>query len=92
MKKLSIILILIASVFANDAVHTYAKSEECKVCHTQIYDEFYTSMHANSTPQKDPIYNAVWVKFPDKNKNQRYACGKCHTPAADNLDKMKTKG
>lgn len=92
MKKIYLFLLLSVSIIANDAVHTYASSEECKACHTQIYDEFYNSMHANSTPDKDPIHNAVWQKHPQNIKQNRYGCGKCHTPAADNLDKMMTLG
>jgi hypothetical protein len=79
-------------VIANDKVHHFEKNEECKSCHSQIYNEFEGSMHTHSIPQKDPIHNAVWSKHPNNKKNQRYGCGKCHTPAANNLDKMKTKG
>lgn len=92
MNALYLFLLIIASLTANDAVYSYAPSKECKVCHTQIYDEFYASMHANSTPDKDPIHNAVWQKHPQNLKQNRYGCGKCHTPVADNLDKMKTPG
>ncbi|MEO1938137.1 MAG: multiheme c-type cytochrome [Sulfurimonas sp.] len=79
-------------LFANDKVHSFAKNKECKTCHSQIYNEFEGSMHTHSIPQKDPIHNAVWSKHPHNKKEQRYACGNCHTPAANNLDKMKTKG
>ncbi len=93
MKLLSSLLILLAiSLQANDAVHSFAPSKDCKACHTQIYNEFEGSMHANATPQKDPIHNAVWSKDPLKLQEERYACGKCHTPAANNLDKMLTQG
>ena len=90
----SIVLLFLVSLVlsANDGVHKFAKSEDCKDCHTQIYDEYYGSMHANSTPQKDPIHGAVWANHPQHLKSERYGCGKCHTPGADNLDKMKTKG
>jgi hypothetical protein len=77
---------------ANDKVYNYAPSEDCMACHSKIHDEFTGSMHANSTPQKDPIHASVWEKHPQNIKQERYGCGKCHTPAADNLDKMKTKG
>lgn len=70
----------------------FASSEDCKACHSKIYDEFYTSMHANSTPQKDPIHAAVWSKHPKNLKFQQYSCGKCHTPTANNIDDMLTKG
>ena len=92
MKKLYLILLVFTSLVANDAVHTYAKSQDCKDCHTKIYDEYYGSMHANSTPQRDPIHASVWNKHPKNLKFEQYSCGKCHTPAADNLDKMLTKG
>jgi hypothetical protein len=92
MKIITLILFFITFVSANDAVHTYAKNEECKACHTEIYKEYYGSMHANATPQKDPIHKAVWDKHPQNLKQERYGCGKCHTPAADNLDKMLTNG
>jgi len=89
-------LLLIASSFillmANDKVHYFAKNHECQTCHSQIYNEFEGSMHSHSIPQKDPIHNAVWSKHPHNKKEKRYACGNCHTPAANNLDKMKTKG
>jgi len=92
MKTLILLSLLLNSLFSNDAVHNFAKSQECKSCHTQIYNEFYTSVHANSTPQKDPIHAAVWAKHPQNLKQERYGCAKCHTPGADNLDKMLTKG
>jgi len=72
--------------------HKFASSKECMACHPQIYQEFTGSMHANATPQKDPIHNAVWDKHPQKNKKEQYGCGKCHTPAADDLNKMITAG
>jgi hypothetical protein len=49
-------------------------------------------MHAHSTPQKDPIHKAVWDKHPANKNKQHYGCGKCHTPAADNLNDMLSKG
>jgi cytochrome c551/c552 len=90
--KIILLCLFTALLLANDGVHTFAKSEDCKSCHAQIYEEFYTSMHANATPQKDPIHNAVWAGHPQHLKQERYGCGKCHTPAADNLNEMLTKG
>ena len=88
MKNIFTFLLLAASLTANDGVHQFAKNEDCKTCHTQIYNEYYSSVHANATPQKDVIHKAVWAKHPNNLKQERYACGKCHTPAADDLDKM----
>ena len=92
MKTISLILLLVISIFSNDAVHEFAPSKECQKCHTQIYDEFYGSMHANATVDKDVIHKAVWNKQVTMTKTQQYSCGKCHTPAADNLDKMLKEG
>lgn len=92
MRILYLTLIFTISLFANDGVHEFAPSKDCKECHAQIYSEFYSSMHANATPSKDPIHKAVWERHPKNKKFNQYVCGKCHTPAADNLDKMLTKG
>ena len=93
MKKLSLVLLFFLSLLqANDKAREYSSNETCKSCHTQIYNEFKGAMHANSIPQKDPIHNAIWSKHPKNKKAKRYGCGKCHTPAANNLDDMKTKG
>ncbi|OHD96601.1 MAG: hypothetical protein A3E21_08730 [Sulfurimonas sp. RIFCSPHIGHO2_12_FULL_36_9] len=92
MKTISLILLLGISIFANDSAHEFAPSKECQKCHTQIYDEFYGSMHANATVDKDVIHKAVWNKQVVMTKTEQYSCGKCHTPTADNLDKMLKPG
>ena len=92
MKHLLFLILSLGALEANDVVHTFAPSQDCQACHTKIYDEYYTSMHANPTPQKDPIHGAVWDMHPKNKKFKQYTCGKCHTPTADNLDKMLTKG
>jgi len=92
MNKIYLLLLLTLSSFANDAVHKFAPSSECKKCHTQIYNEFTDSMHAKTTPSQDVIHKAIWDKHPANKKMNRYVCGKCHTPTANNLDKMLTKG
>ena len=92
MKKVSLFLALSLALFANNAVHEFAPSKECASCHPKIYEEYYGSMHANSTPDKDVIHKAVWDKHPHNTKLEQYSCGKCHSPAANDLDKMLTKG
>ena len=92
MKFITYFILFFISLSANDAVHTFAPSTDCKECHSQIYTEYFGSTHANTTPQKDPIHASVWNKHPKKLKFEQYVCGKCHTPAANNLDKMLTKG
>lgn len=92
MQKFFILLYGAALLFANDTAHTFAPSHECKECHARIYAEYYGSMHANATPDKDPIHKAVWDKQTSMTKMRQYTCGKCHTPAADNLDEMTATG
>ncbi len=93
MKPLVLLLLLFSSLLvANDKARHYSSSEDCKACHVQIYNEFKDSMHANSTPQKDAIHASIWDKHPQNVKQSRYGCGKCHTPAADDLDNMQTVG
>ncbi len=75
MKKRYILLTFFTLLVANDAVHKFAKSAECKTCHTQIYNEYFASIHAKATPDKDVIHNAVWKKHPQNLKNNRYVCG-----------------
>lgn len=84
-------LLLLSTLVANNQAYNYSSSKDCKSCHTQIYNEFNSTMHNNSTPQKDPIHKAVWDKHPKNLKFQQYSCGKCHTPASNNLDDMKQK-
>jgi hypothetical protein len=93
MKTIYLLFFLISSLFANDdGANKFAPNSDCKECHSQIYSEFYESMHAKSTPSKDPIHKALWDIHPKNKKFDKYVCGKCHTPAADNLDKMLAKG
>jgi len=92
MKKVLFIALMAFSLFANEQSGVYAPSSECKTCHSSIYNEFTASQHQNATIFKDPIHAAVWKKHPKNHKKQQYGCAKCHTPAADNLDAMITKG
>lgn len=75
--------------------HVDAKS--CKQCHEEIFNQWQTSMHANSSALKDPIHGAFYKNVVGdakaegvKLKNGKYpVCLKCHAPSAA-LDK-KTK-
>jgi hypothetical protein len=92
MKKIAFFLAIAVTLFANDGVYEFESSKECQACHAQIYSEYKDSMHANSTPDKDPIHKAIWDKHPHNTKLQQYSCGKCHSPAANDLDKMLSDG
>jgi len=92
MRYIILLSAVVLSLFANDKAHTFVENKVCQSCHPLIYDEYTASQHNNSTIFKDPIHAAVWEKHPKNIKKQQYGCGKCHTPAADNLDDMLTKG
>jgi hypothetical protein len=91
---LNLICVTIAAgtLLANDKAHSYAPNSACQACHPAIYEEYTASQHNNSTVFKDPIHASVWKNHPKNLKMKQYGCGKCHTPAADNLDAMLTKG
>lgn len=86
------LVLILSTLQSNDKAHTFEQNEVCKTCHPLIYDEFTASVHHNAATFKDPIHNAVWARHPQNLKENRYACGKCHSPAADDLDAMITKG
>jgi hypothetical protein len=50
-----------------------------------------TSQHAKATVFKDKIHAEVYYKHPQYNKMDKYRCGACHTPTADNLDALLAK-
>lgn len=67
----------------------HVSAEECKTCHEEIYSQWKSSMHANSTALKDPIHGAFYkavVGSPEQEgikKNGKYPiCLQCHSPAA----------
>ena len=52
---------------------TSLKAESCGTCHTEIYNEWKTSIHSQA--YKDPFFHAYWTK--DKHT---WVCLNCHTP------------
>ncbi|CAA6828220.1 MAG: Unknown protein [uncultured Sulfurovum sp.] len=85
MKKLLLFSLLTGFAFAN---MQFAKNKECSSCHPAIYAEYKTSQHAKATIFKDPIHGAVYDKHPQYNKLEKYRCGHCHVPTADNLSAL----
>lgn len=67
---LFIVLIGAASVNAD---MQYASSQQCKICHGQIYNEWKESMHANAL--SDPIFQGALTQQKDKT-----ICISCHAP------------
>lgn len=87
MKKLLLLCLLSGLSLAN---MEFTKNKECSSCHPNIYKEYMKSQHANSTIFKDPIHGAVYEPHPQHTKKEKYRCGKCHTPTADNLKELLT--
>jgi len=85
MSKKSLLLLFAALAFASHP--KFAPNQTCKSCHPRIWEEYSSSMHANSTIFADPIHAAVWKKHP-ASKKQAYKCAKCHTPAAANIKEL----
>lgn len=93
----SLMLSPIASQAATDVPLHHVEAKACKQCHEEIYNQWQTSMHANSSALKDPIHGAFYKnvigdpKQEDvKTKKGKYpVCLKCHAPSAA-IDK-KTK-
>ena len=52
---------------------TSLKAESCGTCHTEIYNEWKTSIHSQA--YKDPFFHAYWNK--DKHT---WVCLNCHSP------------
>ncbi len=87
MKKL--LLLCALSTFALANMH-FEKNQKCSECHPAIFAEYKTSQHGNATVFKDPIHGAVYDLHPQRNKKEKYRCGTCHTPTADNLKELLT--
>ena len=86
MKKiLTLLLLCVAALQAQ-----FASNSSCMPCHSTIYEEYTTSMHAQATIFKDPIHAAVWAKHPVSKKEAGYGCAACHTPSSDDKHAMKT--
>lgn len=81
--------------FAEKDAHkdiTNLTSKKCQKCHEDIYDQWKSSMHAQSTALEDPIHGTFYkavVGDPKtegvktgKNKDKYPVCLQCHAPAA----------
>jgi len=73
---------------AKEPLH-HTSAEECKTCHEEIYSQWKSSMHANSTALKDPIHGEFYktvIGNPEqegiKKKGKYPVCLQCHAPAA----------
>lgn len=88
---ISIMLFVISfAVYAEEQqLLRHIASEDCGQCHQQIYDQWKSSMHAQSTALSDPIHGSFYktvVGDPSKEgvkKGGKYPiCLQCHAPTA----------
>ncbi|MCB1738122.1 MAG: cytochrome c family protein [Gammaproteobacteria bacterium] len=80
-------LLASSTAIADKLSHTTA--EACAGCHQEIYNEWKSSMHANSSAFKDPVHGAMYRKVagdPGKEgvgkDGKPPVCLQCHAPAA----------
>jgi hypothetical protein len=58
---------------------SFENPERCRGCHSEIYDQWKGSMHANAFP--DPVFQALWAMGEVETKGfTRNLCAGCHTP------------
>lgn len=63
--------------------YTYFRTDQCIACHRDIVTEWRTSMHANATRAKDPIYALLFTKARKvMGPKVEKGCAKCHNPLA----------
>jgi len=67
----------------------HVPAESCKQCHEEIYMQWASSMHANSSALKDPIHGAFYRNVMGdpteeglRKKGKYPVCLKCHAPVA----------
>ncbi|WP_281950710.1 multiheme c-type cytochrome [Nitrosophilus kaiyonis] len=108
MKKITIFfmilkLTLFANIFAGSATKKsmeikgeFAKSKQCIRCHLDIYEEYKSSSHFNSSIYRDKIHKKVFELHSKATNEKNYICAKCHTPLVknkkiENMDENKTE-
>ncbi|MEJ2635291.1 MAG: multiheme c-type cytochrome, partial [Calditrichia bacterium] len=59
----------------------FKSSSSCKKCHEDIYQQWQSSMHANATLEKDPLFAGMysWASQDGGNKLTD-KCQDCHSP------------
>lgn len=92
------LLICTQAVYAggNYASPHHVSAETCGACHKDIYSQWKTSMHAQSSPLKNPVHGNVYKKMVGKPleenlklKDEYPVCLQCHAPNAAKDKKTK---
>ncbi len=104
MRGISLLLFGALAAFANifagsatkhsmDIKGEYAKTHQCIRCHLDIYEEYKSSSHFNSTPFRDKIHAKIAKMHAKANGEKEYKCAKCHAPIVKDraIDKMDPK-
>ncbi|MRI58810.1 MAG: hypothetical protein C6H99_04815 [Epsilonproteobacteria bacterium] len=80
-------LSLFANIFAGPGVKKsmeikgdFAETKQCIRCHLDIYEEYRSSPHFNSTIYRDEVHRKVFEKYVKATGAKEYKCAKCHTP------------
>jgi hypothetical protein len=58
----------------------FAKNKRCVRCHLDIYEEFKSSPHYQSTIFRDEVHKKIFKMHTKSTKSKEYVCAKCHTP------------
>ena len=78
MKILTFSLLWILPLMAQDS---FIAAEKCARCHQEIYDEWVTSMHAQATSLKDPLFNGMYQWAIQETEGKlKSKCIVCHSP------------
>ncbi len=82
-----VVNLLFANIFAGAATKKsmeikgeYAKTHQCIRCHLDIYEEYKSSPHYNSTIYRDEVHKKIFELHTKATGAKEYKCAKCHTP------------
>ncbi len=67
----------------------FISAEKCARCHQEIYDEWATSMHAQATSLKDPLFNGMYQwAIQETGGELESKCIVCHSPMSTVFQKI----
>ena len=76
-------LIILLITFAGVSQEEFQSAQYCGECHQKIYQEWLSSLHANSTPQKDPLFQGMYdLAIEETAGKLTEKCIVCHSPLA----------
>lgn len=88
---LSMSTIAMAHQIPKDA-DEFIQSEQCSVCHEEIYNEWKKSYHSKASALVDKAHASVSQAFSksmeESGKDGNYHCGSCHAPMSTNLKEL----